>query len=236
MQEISFSPPCRYTVCAKSLFPKHHSFSFVSSTLSVLFLPVLCSVFTTPSVLFPSLFQFCIYHSFCSVSTIPSLLFLPHLRFRSQPETHALRDRRPSTAACPACWAMGSKPNEPTKEGPLSFVLFDSPFTLSFDNQQGPPLSSLSVPTLLPFRFYHSCCTLSRHSFTLVSNAPSLPFLPLLHFYLPQTFFRSTTHSVLFRCLFSSVILLKCEYYLKDQASSPSYDLAPPPSPPPKRH
>ncbi len=26
---------------------------------------------------------------------------------RLPPETHILRDRRPSTAACPACWAKG---------------------------------------------------------------------------------------------------------------------------------
>ncbi len=71
-----------------------------------------------------------------------------------------LRDRRPSTTACLAGWAMGTselkkvygkekifcvgltrsakagqirlylhdKPNEPTTEGPLSFVLFESPF------------------------------------------------------------------------------------------------------------
>ncbi len=32
-------------------------------------------------------------------------------------------------------------PNEPTKEGTLSFVLFD----LSFNSQQGPPLYSLSA-------------------------------------------------------------------------------------------
>ncbi len=38
------------------------------------------------------------------------------------------------------------KPKEPTREGPLSFVLFVSPFTSvsSSNSQQGPPLSSLS--------------------------------------------------------------------------------------------
>ncbi len=36
------------------------------------------------------------------------------------------------------------KPNEPTKEGHLSLVLFESPFNLSFNSQQGPPHSSLS--------------------------------------------------------------------------------------------
>ena len=37
------------------------------------------------------------------------------------------------------------KPNEPTREGPLSFVLFESPFTsVSTLSQPGPPLSSLS--------------------------------------------------------------------------------------------
>ncbi len=34
------------------------------------------------------------------------------------------------------------KPNEPTKKGPLSFVLFES--TLNFNSEQGPPLSSIS--------------------------------------------------------------------------------------------
>jgi hypothetical protein len=69
-------------------------------------------------------------------------------------QRHLIRDKRPSTAACPACWSIGTKklkyfvlsrleqprqnknhlhrqekPNEPTKEGPLLFVLSVSPFT-----------------------------------------------------------------------------------------------------------
>jgi hypothetical protein len=80
---------------------------------------------------------------------------------RDTNQRHTLTDRPPSTAAFPACWAMGpkefklcmvrkkyyvleptraaktgqkslvqtDKPNEPTKKGPLSFVLFESPFT-----------------------------------------------------------------------------------------------------------
>jgi hypothetical protein len=36
------------------------------------------------------------------------------------------------------------KPNEPTKEGPLSFVLFESPSQLSVHRQQWPPLSGIS--------------------------------------------------------------------------------------------
>jgi hypothetical protein len=36
------------------------------------------------------------------------------------------------------------KPKEPTKEGPLSFVLFESHIHLSFNSRQGPPLSSFS--------------------------------------------------------------------------------------------
>jgi hypothetical protein len=35
-------------------------------------------------------------------------------------------------------------PNEPTKEGPLSYVLQESPFTSVLRGQQRPPLSSLS--------------------------------------------------------------------------------------------
>ncbi len=34
--------------------------------------------------------------------------------------------------------------NEPTKEGSLSFVLFESPFHHSFNRQQEPPLSTFS--------------------------------------------------------------------------------------------
>jgi hypothetical protein len=37
-----------------------------------------------------------------------------------------------------------NKPNESTKKGPLSVVLFESPFTSVSTSQQGPPLSSLS--------------------------------------------------------------------------------------------
>jgi hypothetical protein len=36
------------------------------------------------------------------------------------------------------------KPNEPTKKGPLSFVLSESPFTSVSTFTRGPPLSSLS--------------------------------------------------------------------------------------------
>jgi hypothetical protein len=44
------------------------------------------------------------------------------------------------------------KPNEPTKEGPLSFVLFESPFPIhhSFNSQQVPSLSSLSGAAFNP--------------------------------------------------------------------------------------
>ncbi len=98
-------------------------------------------------------------------------------------QRHLLRDRRPSTTACQACWAMGTnewnslcqgkkynalgrqqqprqdknlfythdKPNELTNQGraPFSFVLFEVPIYLSFDGQQGPPLSSLSAPRMV---------------------------------------------------------------------------------------
>ncbi len=39
--------------------------------------------------------------------------------------------------------------NEPTKEGPLSFVLFESPFTSVSTVSRGPPLSSLSMANKL---------------------------------------------------------------------------------------
>ncbi len=89
------------------------------------------------------------------------------------PETHTvLRDRRPITATCPACCAMGtnelkyvvygeeknvfigptrpakaeknllrwqSKPNKPTKEEPLSFVVSESPFTSVSTVSRGHP-------------------------------------------------------------------------------------------------
>ncbi len=83
---------------------------------------------------------------------------------------------RPGTAACPACWSMGAKafkkctvrnrleqprliknllyrhdkPKEPTKEGSLSFVLFEFPFssvsTVSRDQRDHPSLESLALP------------------------------------------------------------------------------------------
>jgi hypothetical protein len=36
------------------------------------------------------------------------------------------------------------KPNEPSKDGPLSFILFEFPFTFSVTSQQGLPLFNLS--------------------------------------------------------------------------------------------
>ncbi len=101
--------------------------------------------------------------------------YKPHCIYRLN-QRHSLRDRRPSTTACPACWAKetnelkkytvyctgltraakaGQKslvpsyqhdtPNEATKEGPLSFALFESPFTSVSKVRRGhPSLVSLS--------------------------------------------------------------------------------------------
>jgi hypothetical protein len=98
-------------------------------------------------------------------------------------QRHTLRERRLSTIACPACWAMGTnelkmvydeekyfelgrlgqprrdtnllyrhdKPNEPNKEGPLSFVVLSlkSPFTsVSTVSSAHPSLFSL-VSTIM---------------------------------------------------------------------------------------
>ncbi len=74
-----------------------------------------------------------------------------------RPENHVLTDRRPSTADCPACWAVGTeeskyctvrkkykyrhdKPNKPTKKGPKSFVLCESPFTSVSKVSRGHPI------------------------------------------------------------------------------------------------
>jgi hypothetical protein len=46
------------------------------------------------------------------------------------------------------------EPNEPTKEGLLSFVLFEFlPIHLSFNSQQGPPISG---PALLSLNYWRS--------------------------------------------------------------------------------
>jgi hypothetical protein len=91
-------------------------------------------------------------------------------------QRHILRDRLPSTTACPACWAIGDKgiekvysekrmfftgltkvtkakqnllyqhdkPNKPTKESSLSFVLFEFPFaSVSTVSRGCPSLVSL---------------------------------------------------------------------------------------------
>ncbi len=100
-------------------------------------------------------------------------------------QRHILRDRRPSTATCPACWAMGTKklrkctankkifcagpfraakaeqnllyrhdkPHEPTKKGPLSFVLFESPFTSVSTVSRGHP----SLQSLWAYHHGFSC-------------------------------------------------------------------------------
>jgi hypothetical protein len=44
------------------------------------------------------------------------------------------------------------EPNEPTKKGPLSFVLFESPFTSVSTDSRGHPLSFLSGKTDNQFR------------------------------------------------------------------------------------
>jgi hypothetical protein len=103
------------------------------------------------------------------------------------PQRHLLRDRRRSTAARPATWAMGTQEvemctlrknyfvlgqlehsrqdknllyqhhelNEPTKEGPLSYVLLDSPFASASTVSRGhPTLVSLVAPiTIFPITF-----------------------------------------------------------------------------------
>jgi hypothetical protein len=37
------------------------------------------------------------------------------------------------------------KPNRPSKEGPFSFVLFETPQFQQFNSQRGPPLSRISA-------------------------------------------------------------------------------------------
>ncbi len=62
------------------------------------------------------------------------------------------------------------EPNELTKEGPLAFVLFESPFTsVSFNSPQGPPLSEDKF--LVPFcwgiycsRLWHMVVKLARYN------------------------------------------------------------------------
>jgi hypothetical protein len=62
--------------------------------------------------------------------------------------------------------------HEPTKEGPLSYVLQESPICLSFKSQQGPPLSGLSAPTLRKLKI-----------FVMIYTAESiLPFRSILLF------------------------------------------------------
>ncbi len=101
-----------------------------------------------------------------------------------------ITERRPSTGACPACWAMGTKewkyctvrnkhfvlgrqeqsrqkknllyrhdkPNESTKEGPLSFALFVSPFTsVSTASRGHPSLVSLTIPTFYDSVIFALC-------------------------------------------------------------------------------
>ncbi len=90
---------------------------------------------------------------------------------------HILRDRQPSTAACalpsllsdgdkgieivygeleqPGC-RQKSKPNKPTKEGPLSFVLFESPFTSVSTVSSGHP-SLISLMARSPLINYCHC-------------------------------------------------------------------------------
>ncbi len=75
---------------------------------------------------------------------------------------HKLRDRWPSTAACSACWAIGQRNWIAYGEEKLYFVLgwleqprlnknhftIWVPIHLSFNSQQGPPLSGISGPYL----------------------------------------------------------------------------------------
>jgi hypothetical protein len=50
------------------------------------------------------------------------------------------------------------KPNEPTKEGPLSFVLFESPFTsVSTVSRGHPSLVSLATPSPNPAKLAREC-------------------------------------------------------------------------------
>jgi len=107
-------------------------------------------------------------------------LVLENLRKHSFPtsddQRHILKDSRPSTAACPACWTMGRKglkrstarkkyfilgrlkqprqnknlmPNEPTMEGPLSVVFLESQLTsVSTVSRGHPSLVSLAFTFL----------------------------------------------------------------------------------------
>jgi hypothetical protein len=86
---------------------------------------------------------------YCRVTLVPT-----HQTMGSN-QRHILRDRRPGTTACPGqdkprqdknllYWQ--NKPNEPTNEGPLSFVLHESPLASVSTVRRGhPSLASLEA-------------------------------------------------------------------------------------------
>jgi hypothetical protein len=160
---------------------------------------------------FPTYFHIlCTYFAdYCvmslAVRKVLALSSVPKEWRPTKPEMHILRDRRPSTAACPACWAMWTKelkycivrwgkkyfilgrleqprqpkqfffqhdkPNEPTKEGPLSFALFECPFTSVLTGSRGhPSLVPLDQTVRVHRAQAYRCSFYSVSSTTAFSN------------------------------------------------------------------
>ncbi len=133
------------------------------------------------------------HNSLFNIINLSSLFLLNNFswlskRLEGRNQRHVLKNRRPNTAACPACWRWGQrnwnsvlwgkrytvldrleqprqtekilyqhdKPNEPTKGGPLSFVLCESPFaSVSTVNRSHPSLVSLGETEGSYFELFH---------------------------------------------------------------------------------
>ncbi len=87
----------------------------------------------------------------CELAGIENVVQTTDNQRQSHAETHSKRQAT-QPGCLPSLLGNGDKGieivyavyrHEPTKEENLSFVLFESPVHLSFNSQQGPPLSSL---------------------------------------------------------------------------------------------
>jgi hypothetical protein len=120
-------------------------------------------------------------------------------------QRNILRDRRRSMPACPACWPIRDKctvrknyfvlgrleqprqdqnllychdePSKPTKEGPLSYVLLESPFVSVSAVSRGHP--SLVSLVYLVRNLLRSWLPRPLQHFTtsMIYNMPALPFI-----------------------------------------------------------
>jgi hypothetical protein len=98
--EYKFGKNCFYTLrSTMSHSPSTNSSSLIKIT----------AAYSTGYYVSPPIDQYLKFKNHCSLDCAPIKSCSTKATLHAQPQRHLLRDRRPSPAACPACWTIGTK-------------------------------------------------------------------------------------------------------------------------------